>query len=53
MTTTPSVLLLHDGELDDVRELLDQLGADYLHFRGGEIPEIPLKSSKIVLPDLK
>jgi hypothetical protein len=39
MTTTPSVLLLHDGELNDVRELLDELGADYLHLRGGEIPE--------------
>jgi hypothetical protein len=39
MTTTPSVLLLHDGELDDVRALLDELGADYLHLRGGEIPE--------------
>jgi len=39
MTATPSVLLLHDGELDDVRALLDELGADYLHLRGGEIPE--------------
>jgi hypothetical protein len=39
MTTTPSVLLLHDGELDDVRELLEELGADYVHLRGGEIPE--------------
>ncbi len=39
MTTNPSVLLLHDGELDDVRELLEDLGADYVHFRGGDIPE--------------
>jgi len=39
MTTTPSVLLLHDGELGDVRELLDELGADCLHLRGGAIPE--------------
>jgi hypothetical protein len=39
MTTIPSVLLLHDGELDDVRALLEQLGADYMHLRGGEIPE--------------
>ena len=39
MTTAPSVILLHDGELDDVRELLDQLGVDYVHLRGGEIPE--------------
>jgi hypothetical protein len=39
MTTGPSVILLHDGELDDVRELLDEIGADYVHLRGGEIPE--------------
>jgi len=39
MTPIPSVLLLHDGELDDVRELLGEIGADYVHLRGGEIPE--------------
>jgi hypothetical protein len=39
MTTTSSVLLLHDGELEDVRELLEELGADYLNLRGGAIPE--------------
>lgn len=39
MTGIPSVILLHDGELDDVRELLDQLGADYVQLRGGDIPE--------------
>jgi hypothetical protein len=39
MTTTPAVLLLHDGELEDVRELLEDLGADYLQLRGGEIPD--------------
>lgn len=39
MTTTPSVLLLHDGELHDVLELLDELGVDYLQLRGGAVPE--------------
>jgi hypothetical protein len=39
MTPIPSVLLLHDGELDDVREFLEEIGADYAHLRGGEIPE--------------
>jgi hypothetical protein len=39
MTQIPAVLLLHDGELDDVRELLEEVGADHLHLRGGEIPE--------------
>jgi len=39
MTTTPSVLLLHDGELDDVLELLEELEVDYVHLRGGAIPE--------------
>jgi len=39
MTTTPSVLLLDDGELDDVRELLEELQFECLHLRGGEIPD--------------
>ena len=39
MSTSPPVILLHDGELDDVRELLDELGAEYLQLRGGNIPE--------------
>jgi hypothetical protein len=39
MPPSPSVLLLDDGELDDVRGLLDGLGADYLHLRGGAIPD--------------
>jgi len=39
MATTPSVLILDDGELDDVRELLEELGVDHLHLRGGAIPE--------------
>jgi len=39
MTTTASVLLLDDGELEDVRELLAGLGVDYVLLRGGGIPE--------------
>ena len=39
MTTNPSVLLLDDGELDDVRELLEELQFECLHLRGGEIPD--------------
>jgi len=39
MTTTPSVLLLDDGELDDVRDLLEGLGVEYVLLRGGGIPE--------------
>jgi hypothetical protein len=39
MHQRPSVLLLDDGELDDVRELLDDIDADVLHMRGGAIPE--------------
>ncbi len=33
-----SVLLVDDGELDDVRELLDTLGIDFARLRGGAVP---------------
>jgi hypothetical protein len=39
MRDRPSILLLDDGELDDVRELLSELGADVCALRGGAIPE--------------
>jgi len=39
MTRQTSVLLLDDGELDDVRELLHELAADVCHLRGGRIPD--------------
>jgi hypothetical protein len=39
MSTGHSVLLLDDGELDDVRALLEELGADFVHLRGGAIPD--------------
>jgi len=35
--TTP-VLLIDDGELDDVREILDEIGVPYEHLRGGAVP---------------
>ena len=36
---SPSVLLIDDGELDDVRALLAQMGVEFVHHRGGQIPE--------------
>ncbi len=36
---SPSVLLIDDGELDDVRVLLAQLGVEFQHLRGGQVPE--------------
>jgi hypothetical protein len=39
MQDRPSILLLDDGELDDIRELLSELGADVCALRGGAIPE--------------
>lgn len=38
MTARPPVLLLDDGELDDVRALLGELGAEVEHLRGGAVP---------------
>jgi len=39
MAADTSVLILDDGELDDVRALLEELGAAHTHLRGGAIPE--------------
>ena len=33
-----SVLVVDDGELDDVRDLLDDLGIEFAHLRGGAVP---------------
>jgi hypothetical protein len=39
MKTTPPVLIVDDGELDDVRDILAELGAEFALLRGGAIPE--------------
>jgi len=38
MATRPSVLLIDDGELDDVRAILEDLGTAFVHLRGGSVP---------------
>ena len=35
----PPILILDDGELDDVAETLERLGESYVRLRGGAIPE--------------
>lgn len=35
----PPILILDDGELDDVVEILDRLGEPFVRLRGGAIPE--------------
>ena len=37
MASKPQILLLDDGELDDVAQLLDSLDLPYTRLRGGEI----------------
>ena len=39
MAFPPSVLLLDDGELGDVRRLMDELGVDFVHLRGASISD--------------
>ncbi len=39
MAFPPSVLLLDDGELTDVRRLLETLGVDFVHLRGAGISD--------------
>jgi hypothetical protein len=36
---TPPVLLIDDGELDEVRGLLEDLAVDFLHVRGPSVPD--------------
>ena len=38
MSTTAPVLVVDDGELDDIRAVLDELGAEFAHLRGGAVP---------------
>ena len=38
MSTTAPVLVVDDGELDDIRATLDELGAEFTHLRGGAVP---------------
>ena len=37
MSTLPSVLLLDDGELEQVHQILRRLGADYVRLQGEEV----------------
>jgi hypothetical protein len=39
MQNTPPVLIVDDGELDDVRDILADLGAEFALLRGGAIPD--------------
>ncbi len=39
MKTTPPVLIVDDGELDDVRDILADLGVEFALLRGGAIPD--------------
>jgi len=45
----PRVLLAHDGELADVRELLEQIGADFDERTGGLAPEDHATVWKVVV----
>ena len=36
--SSPPVLLVDDGELDDVRAVLEEIGAEFAHLRGGAVP---------------
>ena len=46
--SSPTVLLLDDGELDDARALLEQIGADFVHLRGQGGPA-PLPLPRVLL----
>jgi hypothetical protein len=49
MAHSPAVLLLDDGELDDVKEILEDAGVAYGRVRGGAIvPDTPCPSKLLV-----
>jgi len=49
MSNRPSILLIDDGELDDVRIIVEQLGVDFLHLRGGNVPETVEPPTKLFI----
>ncbi len=49
MAQPPAVLLLDDGELDDVQEILERIGEPFARVRGGAIaPNTPSPTSLLV-----
>ena len=48
-TSTPVSLLLHDGELRDIRELMDELGLRFRERRGGASHEDRIRSWDLVV----
>ncbi len=46
---TPAVLLVDDGELDEVRTLLEDLAVDFLHVRGPTIPDEVEEPAKLLV----
>jgi hypothetical protein len=47
--TLPPTLLIHDGELADVRDLLEELGASFVDRRGATRPEEQRQSFQLVI----
>lgn len=49
MRQSPEVLLLDDGELDDIQEMLDELGAAFGRVQGGAIAQDTPAPSKLLI----
>jgi len=49
MKASPSVLLLDDGELDEVVNLLEDLGADFQRIRGGALEGVAPAARNLVI----
>ena len=49
MAHSPAALILDDGELNDVQEILEELGVEFGRVRGGAIvPEMPPPKALLV-----
>ncbi len=46
---TPWTVLIDDGELDDVREILDDMGAEYVHWNKRTVPIAPIEPTRLLV----
>ena len=45
----PWIVLVDDGELEDVREILNDLGADFVHWSKLDVPQIAREPSRLLV----
>lgn len=49
MSGQPDIVIIDDGELDDVRALLDEIGASYVRWRKSNAPAQPVEPARLLV----